>query len=96
MITMVQNEKISEFPQLYKKGTKMEIPERIKQLSKMTKKQAGDVAELKKLLVESKGNKREVNAVISRMIVRVETTWADLRGLGRVINNKKDKNEKKS
>jgi len=74
----------------------MEMPERIKQLSKMTKKQAQDVDKLKKLLVESKGNKREANAIINPMIIRVETTWASLRGLGRIINNKESKNEKNS
>ena len=65
------------------------MEERIKRLDKMTKKQTQDIVELKKLLVESKINKateREANAVISRMIVRVETTWQNLRGLGRIIN----------
>lgn len=69
----------------------MNFEERIKYLNKMTKKQAGDVTELKKLLVESKLNKtteREVNTVIGRMVVRVETTWQNLRALGRIINNK--------
>lgn len=68
----------------------MTLEENIKYLNKMTKKQTQDIAELKKLLVETKitkNTKREINSILNQMIVRVETTWANLRALGRTIND---------
>lgn len=73
----------------------MDNQERAKVLDKAIRKNAEDASTLKKL-VEGEGgkNKREAQYVINRMIVRSETIWQYLRAIGRVLDEKKVKDEK--
>lgn len=68
----------------------MDTDERLKRLTKLLKKNEKDITELKRLLEKpTKSDKRAAESIVNQLVVRAETFWQSLRGLGRHLKDSK-------
>jgi hypothetical protein len=68
----------------------MDIEKRIKKLELINRNHAKDLKALKAELDGKKKSTKVIHDTINRMIVRTESQWSNLRGLGRFLTKKDD------